>query len=110
MTRMTFSEFKEIIRKELSALYNMSDYLNEAGLARMKAFREVDKILPFCTDFEDLRNSDSFENLTYTKGEHEEYCKVINLITYRLDREVKNKAGVFSRIRVDEVYKDEQED
>ena len=37
---LTFTEFKEIVRREYLKLSELEDYLNDDGLARLGAFKE----------------------------------------------------------------------
>ena len=87
---LTFIEFKEIVRREYLKLSELEDYLNDAGLARLGAFKEVNNLIPFCDSIEELYNWDYFQEIC-NRPAHTEYSKVMRMINYSLDRAVTAK-------------------
>lgn len=85
---MTMSEFREIVSREFLKLHEVVDYLNEAGIAKMEAFREVDQAAAFCNSLKDLYEWDYYKELCDIPNQHPEYYRVLRMINRRLEKEV----------------------
>ena len=88
---MTIKTYKEFVDKIYNEIHKIQDnvpaeYLNEAGLATLRAWRAVYWYTSFHETFASLKEDEQFSQLSSNTSEHPAYHRIINKINNFLDK------------------------
>lgn len=82
-------DLKNVIVTRWSEMNELRDYLNEAGLAKMEAYRAIYFHLGFINSLEELKDYEEYQNLINIGGKHPEYYRTIRLVNRGIDNVIK---------------------
>lgn len=69
----TVQDFTEVVRRNYLKLVDVEDCLNDKGIAKMRAFKEIYTLTGFADDFKDLALLT--EDIELKEDDHPEYLK-----------------------------------
>lgn len=74
----TLSEFKASVYEPWQNLSSIEEYLNEAGIAKKRALRDIYHLTCFAEDFETL--SELCDEMCVNEDDHPEYLRNVRML------------------------------